>query len=148
MKLYFRILATLITVLAFTSLISCEDEIGYNIPYVFVNISGFDLSEPQNLPFKSGNAIPFDSIYPNSRVGYAGIIIIKGVDISTGYSKYFAFDQCCPVDVEDKHKLVPDGATVYCSEHNVVFSVFDGSGISNSRRVVSPTKTLQNKSKR
>lgn len=126
---YFRIPTAFLALLLLSCLVSCEDEIGYNIPYVYVN-EIFDLTEPQNLPFKSGNATSINSIYPNERtLGYAGIIIIKGVDVSTGYSKYYAFDQCCPVDVENKHKLVPDGATVFCEEHEVTFTVFDGSGL-------------------
>lgn len=87
-----------------------------------------DLSDPENFAFKSGNAIAFDSIYKNSNVGYAGLIIIKGINPSNGYDAYYAFDQCCPIDPDNKHKLTPDGFVVICKKHDVTFSVIDGSG--------------------
>lgn len=143
MRVKYRILLALTIALLFGGLSSCEDELGYNIPHVYVNIR-LNLSDPEHLPFKSGNAIPLDSIYPNNPAGYAGIIIIKGIDASNGLEKYYAFDQCCPVEPFHRHKLVPDGATVKCEEDDVTFVVFDGSGLpieGKSSHPLKPYKT-------
>lgn len=121
----------------------CDDEVGYNIPYVYVNLQ-IDLSNPENLPFRSGNAIAFDSIYKSSNVGYAGIIIIKGIDTSNGDDAYYAFDQCCPINPNEKHKLKTDGFVVKCEKDSVTFMIIDGSGYpidGHSKHPMRPYKT-------
>lgn len=106
-----------------SSLSSCEKNQNSNIPYVRVNVS-LDLNEPEFFDLRApGNSIALKDVVPSSVDGYAGIIVVCSAP-----GVYYAYDQCCTVNPEMKHLVIPDGAKGICEDCASQFYLLDGFG--------------------
>lgn len=102
---------------------ACEQKQSSNIPYVYVNVK-VDLNQPEFFDLRApGNSIAIRDHVTTSTDGYAGILIV-----CASPTEYYAFDQCCTLNPELRHKVIPDGAKGVCEDCQSQFFLLDGFG--------------------
>lgn len=104
-------------VLLFSSCI--KDIEDTNVPKVILNPSiRLDLRLPECTPLhNTGAAIALEDVssyYTNA--GFNGIMVIQSVP-----GTYYAYDQCCTNNLEERHRLKPNGALAECPVCESVF---------------------------
>ncbi len=109
-----------ILLLLFAVFSSCIKDIeDTNVPKIILNPSiHLDLRLPECTPLTNiGAAVALEDIsayYQNA--GYNGIMVIQATP-----GIYYAYDQCCTYKLEERHRLIPDGALAECPDCASVF---------------------------
>lgn len=114
--------------LFFASLVSCDSNYRSSIPDTSVYLELVLNLEAQELRTVGGcityttDDSSYDPLY--DRLGYGGLMVIYGFD-----SKYYAFDLCCPYELDFKTRVTYDEAgSAVCPVCGSMYDVAWGTG--------------------
>ena len=115
------------------SAFSCDDQYRSPIPYAPVNLSLDLRNRDSKLNAKYAYEEIIEPRHANERVGFGGVLVINGFGENS--ISLYAYDMACPVEVQQKIRIIPDeetGMTATCPKCGAVFDIVNGNGTPRS----------------